>query len=211
MQRIMSNSTKLEVLHLRCSGRRYTDNMLNPFLNLYMTPFPPGKKFFPPIRELILEGVWQYTEEEVVAFWDFSKLSILKLRYIDIDYFAKNVPSQQMSGLTKFEFLVKDDTTMRLTERPAYWVNPLMTFMDKIERLEELVLQCYHPHWLMPVIEKHKSSLRVLKLRDLNTSDPRATAEDVEKLRTMCPYLNDLVLDIKVAEDARRQEGWHSF
>jgi hypothetical protein len=176
-----------------------------------MTPFPPGKKFFPPIRELILEGVWQYTEEEVVAFWDFSKLSILKLRYIDIDYFAKNVPSQQMSGLTKFEFLVKDDTTMRLTERPAYWVNPLMTFMDKIERLEELVLQCYHPHWLMPVIEKHKSSLRVLKLRDLNTSDPRATAEDVEKLRTMCPYLNDLVLDIKVAEDARRQEGWHSF
>ena len=192
MQRIILNSFKLEVLHLPSPSRRGRYRLLsNLFLDPPVAPTPRGKKL-PPIRELILEGHWYCGDKAVAELWDFSRLSTLKLRYVDIDYFANSVSSQQLSGLKKFEFLVKDDPTMQLTERAAYWVRPLITLMDKIERLEELVLQCYHPHWLMPVLEKHKSSLRVLKVRDLNTSDPRATAEDVEKLRTLCPYLNEL-------------------
>jgi hypothetical protein len=31
---------------------------------------------------------------------------------------------------------------------------------------------------------------------------PQVTIEHIKKLRTMCPYLDELVLDIKVAEDA---------
>jgi hypothetical protein len=46
-------------------------------------------------------------------------------------------------------------------------------------------------------LKRHKSTLRVLKLRDLNIHDPQATF-DVEALRTLCPCLKELELGIKI-------------
>lgn len=72
-----------------------------------------------------------------------------------------------------------------------------MDITSMIERLEELVLECYHAQKLLPALKRHKSTLRVLKLRDLNIHDPQATF-DVEALRTLCPCLKELELGIKI-------------
>ena len=184
--RIMLQSPNLEVLHVR-PGHKFRPHIMTS----------PSPRFY-QIRELILEGNWHYTANDVAALWDFSRLSTLRLRHIDLDKFAFSVPFQQLSGLTKFEFLLGNK---------AYWADNLTGLISKVERLEELVLECYCPHKLIDVIEKHRLSLRVLKLKDSNHRDPSATSEDLEKLRTMCPYLNELELDIKVAGNSQEQKG----
>jgi hypothetical protein len=184
--RIMLQSPNLEVLHVR-PGHKFRPHIMTS----------PSPRFY-PIRELILEGNWHCTANDVAALWDFSRLSTLRLRHIDLDKFAFSVPFQQLSGLTKFEFLLGNK---------AYWADNLTGLISKVERLEELVLECYCPHKLIDVIEKHRLSLRVLKLKDSNHRDPSATSEDLEKLRTMCPYLNELELDIKVAGNSQEQKG----
>jgi len=73
-----------------------------------------------------------------------------------------------------------------------------MGIISMVERLEELVLECYHAHERLSVPKRHKSRLRVLKLRDLNIHVPQATFEDVEALPTLCPCLKELEPGIKI-------------
>ncbi len=189
------SSPKLETLHVR-SG------CANP----YTFAARRRDKKFPPVRELCIEGDWQYSAHRVVRMWDFSNISVLKLWYIDLDAFVASVPLEQLSMLKKFEFLSKDRLTNPYPSSPAKSVEHLISIISKIERLEELVVECYHPHQLLPSFKKHKLSFRVLKLRDLNVVGPQATLEDLESLGTLCPYLKELELDIKVAGVPQRQE-----
>jgi hypothetical protein len=156
------------------------------------------KKMFPPLQELCLEGDWPYGVDDVYRIWDFSKLSVLRLRGIDLAKFTFSVPIYQLSSLTKFEFLFNSDRIPSLHDNPESLVQQLMGIISMIERLEELVLECYHPHKLLPILERHKSTLRVLRLRDLKVHDPQATFEDVENIRTLCPCFKELELNIKI-------------
>lgn len=88
--------------------------------------------------------------------------------------------------------------------QPESWVDEyLAPCINAIVRLEVVDIRCPHPHKLLPALEKHKLSLQVLRLAHCFTfRASQVTVEDIEKLRTVCPYLDELVLDIKVAEDA---------
>jgi hypothetical protein len=79
-------------------------------------------------------------------------------------------------------------------------IDNLIRIVGTIKQPEEPVIECYQPHKLLTALEAHKSTLRILKLRDLSV-DPQATLEDVETLRALCPYLKELELDIKVLGD----------
>jgi hypothetical protein len=110
------------------------------------------KAKFPPIRELCIEEDWPYYASAVATTWDLLKLSVLRLRSINLAFFTASLPADQLSGLTKFECLLKDDGN------EANWVLNLISIICKIKRLEELVVQCYHPHKLLAALENHKST-----------------------------------------------------
>jgi hypothetical protein len=184
---VICSSPNLETLHVR-SG---PTNSYNFFTGRH-------NEKVPPVRELCIEGDWLCPPHRVARHWDFSKLSVLKLWHIELHAFVTSVPLEQLSTLTKFEFLFKDRLTDPHTDSQATSIDHLIRIIGTIRQLEELVLECYHPHKLFAALEAHKSSLRALKLRDLSV-DPQATLEDVETLRILCPYLKELELDIKVA------------
>jgi hypothetical protein len=185
-QQVILDSPNLETLHC------YPDHRLS--LDMHRS----GKKF-PAIRELRLEAVSKYMSPGIVLLWDFSNLSVLKLLGVNLKSFFKVLPFEKLSGLREFRVKVWDYHT-----QAESWVDEyLVPCIKAIVRLEVLEIRCAHPHKLLPALEKHRLSLQVLRLAQCVTiRAPQVTVEDIEKLRTMCPYLDELVLDIKVAEDA---------
>jgi hypothetical protein len=185
-QQVILDSPNLETLHC------YPDYRLS--LDMYRS----GKKF-PVIRELRLEAVSKYMSPGIVLLWDFSNLSVLKLSGVNLKSFFKVLPFEKLSGLREFRVRVWDYHT-----QADSWVDEyLVPCIEAIVRLEVLEIRCAHPHKLLPALEKHRLSLQVLRLAHCITSrPPQVTVEDIEKLRTMCPYLDELALDITVAEDA---------
>lgn len=134
-----------------------------------------------------------------VLLWDFSNLSVLKLEGINLKGFFKIVPFENLAGLREL--------TVRLWNfhfQGDKWVDEyLVPCIEAIVRLEVLDVRCAHPHRLLPALERHRLSLQVLRLTQTRTLRPaEVTIEEIEKLRTLCPYLDEMVLDIKVATEA---------
>jgi hypothetical protein len=185
-QQVILNSPNLETL--QCY----------PYHRLGLDMHRSGKKF-PAIRELRLEAVSKDMSPSIVLLWDFSNLFVLKLSGVNLKSFFKVLPFEKLSGLREFRVGVWDYYT-----QAESWVDEyLVSCIKAIVRLEVLEIRCAHPHKLLPALEKHRLSLQVLRLAHCVTfRPPRVTVEDIEKLKTMYPYLDELVLYIKVAEDA---------
>jgi hypothetical protein len=187
-ENIICSSPNLETLHIRSSGT----------YSPYIISASHREKKFPPIRELCVEMDWRYSARRFARTWDFSKLSVLKLRNIDLDNFVAGVPLEQLSGLTKFEFLLRGQMPV-LRHNQINWVDHLVKIICNIHRLEELIVECYDTHELLPALAKHKPSLQILTLRDLNNEEPQVATEDVENLRVLFPHLQDEELEIRAA------------
>ncbi|PMD28585.1 hypothetical protein NA56DRAFT_742708 [Hyaloscypha hepaticicola] len=138
--------------------------------------------------------------------WDFSNLSVLNLFEVNLESFFAVLPFEKLSGLR--ELRVELWGISPPTPRAVSWVDEyLVPCIKAIVRLEVLDIKCAHPHKLLPALEQHRRSLKVLRLRQCMASWAlRVTAEDIEGLRTMCTCLDELVLDIKVVGDAEIEE-----
>jgi hypothetical protein len=164
------------------------------------------KDNFPAIRELTPESADGLDIHGGFINWDFSNLSVLNLFEVHLESFFTVLPFEKLSGLR--ELRVELWGISHPTPRAVSWVDKyLVPCIKAIVRLEVLDIKCARPHKLLPALEKHRRSLKVLRLTQCMASrDLRVIAEDIEGLRTMFSFLDELVLDIKVVGDAEIEE-----
>jgi len=185
-RQVICDSPNLETLHCWPDHR--------PSLEMYQA----GKRY-PALRELRLESTSHGHMNLDAPLWDFSNLSVLTLSGVNLKIFFKALPFEKLAGLREFRVRIWD-----YYHRSDSWVDEFLgPCIEAIVWLEVLNIKCTHPHRLLPALEKHRLSLQVLRLAQCRTLRPaQVTAEEIEKLRTLCPYLDELVLDVKVATDA---------
>jgi len=162
-----------------------------------------SKENLPGIRELKIESTDANMSPCKAVQWALSNLSVLKLFEVNLESFFTDIPFEKLSGLRELRVRIRD-----IFPQAEPWVDIyLVPCIEAIVRLEVLEIKCTHPHKLLPALEKHKLSLKVLRLTQCMTRRAlRVTAEDIEKMRTLCPYLDELVLDIKVVGDAEVEQ-----
>jgi hypothetical protein len=190
-RQVIHDSPNLEILH--CYSYHMT--------SLYV--YRGSKENLPVIRELKMESTDANMSPCRAVQWAFSNLSILKLFEVNLEGFFTDIPFEKLSGLRELRVRVRD-----IFPQAEPWVDIyLVPGIEAIVRLEVLEIKCAHSHKLLPALEKHRLSLKVLKITQFMARRTlRVTAEDVEKLRTLCPYLDELVLDIKVVGDAEVEQ-----
>lgn len=177
LQDFLAASTGLQVLEL-CRNIR----------------FLTGRQKLPPIKELTLHA-WPYEREEVPEIWDFTHVERLKLVEVSMRNFVDSLPPQSFAKVKRLEY---DENTT--------WVDMLQRLVEDIGHLEELDVLCLAPKELIPALQKHGGSLRVLRLRDLSGRRPQMDEESSKEILRLCPNLTTLALDLEFSERSRDDE-----
>jgi hypothetical protein len=92
--------------------------------------------------------------------WDFLNLSILKLLEANLQGFFTDLPFEKLSGLRELRVRLWGISPQAESSVDEY----LVPFIEAIVRLEVLEIKCAHSHKLLPALEKHRRSLKVLRL-----------------------------------------------
>lgn len=146
-RQVILDSPNLKTLHC------YPRHMLS-------LSFHPSSKNLPAIRELTLESDDEFMIPCKVSHWDFSNLSVLKLFDVNLKAFLTSLPFEKLSGLRELRVRLPD-----MSPEAESWADEyLVPCIEAILRLEILEIKCAHPHMLLPALEKHRLSLKVLKL-----------------------------------------------
>jgi hypothetical protein len=147
-----------------------------------------GRPRLPPIKDLTLHA-WSYEKEEVPEIWDFTKVEQLKLDQVSMRKFVDSLPPGSFANVKKLEY--DEDTT---------WVDMLQRLVEDVDHLEELDVICLAPKELIPALERHGDSLRVLKLRDLSGRRPHMDAVALREILRLCPNLDTLAVDLEFSQ-----------
>jgi hypothetical protein len=156
--------------------------------------FVTGRQKLPPIKELTIH-VWPYDREQVAQIWNLTQVERLKLVEVSMRKFLDSIPPQSFANVKKLEY---DENTT--------WVDVLQRLVEDISHLEELDVICLSPKELIPALERHGDSLRVLKLRDLSGRRPQMDEASVGEILRLCPNLVALALDLELLERTRDDE-----
>ena len=166
-----------------------------------------GEKL-PPFKDLTLQDIcWYFSPIEAVTFWDWSRISHLRMTGVHIIDFLRTVTPEYLSGLRTFE------TDCWGLEDGAEEGNKLLcNLVNGIATLERLQMRCTmrsHLDRCFPAIIKQGRSLRSLSLRDFHRpdEDPQLYSvlpiEHLNALCDACPNLSILDIDIKLNVDGK--------
>ena len=167
-----------------------------------------GEKL-PPFKDLKLRDIcWYFSPVEAVTFWDWSRITHLRMTGVDIIDFLRTVPPEYLSGLRTFE------TDCWGSEKDMEEANKLLcNLVNKMAALQRLQLRCLmslsHLNQCFSAIINHGRNLRSLSLRGFHRSDedPQVYSvppiECLEALCSACPYLTELDIDIKLNVGAK--------
>ena len=156
----------------------------------------------PPIEELFLQGYdWRHSPSIASSFWNWSRLTSLRLEKVSIIDFLESVSPENFLQLRS---LITDGHC----QNPADYTRAtdLMTkLVMAIDSLETLSLVCSVKIFPMDAIRKHGPGLRHLQLRDFKGMVPlplrrdRVTTLsllDLLEIQSSCPKLMELGLDV---------------
>ena len=166
-----------------------------------------GEKL-PPFKDLKLRDIcWYFSPVEAVTFWDWSRITHLRMTGVDIIDFLRTVPPEYLSGLRTFE------TDCWGSEKDMEEANKLLcNLVNKMAALQRLQMRCLmrsHLNQCFSAIINHGRNLRSLSLRGFHRSDedPQLYSvpliECLKALCSACPYLTELEIDIKLKVGAK--------
>lgn len=159
-----------------------------------------GEKL-PPFKDLHLSLIdWAFSPVEAVEFWDWSRITYLKLSKVPIIPFLKTVGPSYLSGLRTFE------TDCHGSEKNVEEASRLLCdLVENIVTLDGRTISCSiktHLNRCFPEIIKHGSNIRWLTLRQVHSpqGDPGLHAvipnEKLIALSSACPNLTRLEIDV---------------
>lgn len=159
-----------------------------------------GEKL-PPFKKLTLWDIcWCFSPVEAVTFWDWSRITHLRMVGVHIINFLRTVPPKYLSGLRTFETNCwgAEEGVEEANDLLCNLVNNIAT----LERLEMRVIMRSHLKRCLAAIGNHGRSLRYLSLRDFKwpLQDPRLPSvfpiEYFKDLCSACPHLCRLEIGI---------------
>ena len=156
----------------------------------------------PPIEELFLNGyVWRHSPSIATIFWNWSRLTSLRLEKVSIIDFIESVSPENFLQLRS---LITDGHCQNPAEY-ARATNLMIELVMAIDSLETLSLVCSLNMFPIDAIRKHGPGLRHLQLRDflrmvdLPLRRDRATTLsllNLVEIQSSCPKLMEVGLDV---------------
>ena len=156
----------------------------------------------PPIEELFLHGyVWQHSPSIATGFWNWSRLTSLRLEKVPIIQFFESVSTENFRQLRS---LITDGHC----QNPAEYTRAtdlMIKLVRAIDSLENLSLVCCVNMLSIDAIRKHGPGLRHLQLRDFKgmvhlplrrDRVPTLSLLDLLEIQSSCPKLMELGLDV---------------
>ena len=156
----------------------------------------------PPIEELFLHGyVWQHSPSIATSFWNWSRLTSLRLEKVSIIDFLESVSPENFRQLRS---LITDGHC----QNPAEYTRAtdlIIGLVRAIDSLETLSLVCDVNMLPIDAIRKHGPGLRHLQLRDYKgmvhqplrrDRVPTLSLLDLLEIHSSCPKLMELGLDV---------------
>ena len=183
---------QLNVLHLfnLPSGARFLDEHIGQSERL------------PPIEELFLHGYdWLHSPSIVSSFWNWSRLTSLRLEKVSIIAFLESVSPENFLQLRS---LITDGHCQNPADNTRA-TNLMIELVRAIDSLETLSLVCSVKMFPIDAIRKHGPGLRHLQLRDFKGTvhlplrrDRVTTLSlfDLLEIQSSCPRLMELGLDV---------------
>ena len=161
----------------------------------------------PAFKDLELFNIrWNFSQVEAVTFWDWSRITRLRMKGVNIIHFLRTVPPECLSGLHTFE------TDCWGSDKGVEEASRLLcNLVNTITALESLQMQCNmrsHINRCFPAIIDYGRSLRSLRLRDFRRPNGNPNIYSVlsikklEALGSACPILRELAIDVKLTLDA---------
>lgn len=183
---------QLKVLHLLDvqSGSRFVDEEIEQSERL------------PAIEKLRLEGYfWLHSPSIATSFWDWTRLTSLKLEKVFIVNFLESVSPE---NLIQLRCLITDGHCQSAVDHTK--ATTLMTKLVRaIHSLENLSLNCSVVNFPIDVIRKHAPGLRVLRLREYDgivhrplrqSRVPTLSLHALLEIQSCCSNVMELALDL---------------
>ena len=202
---------QLNVLHLfnLRSGARFLDEEIGRSERL------------PPIEELFLQGYdWRHSPSIASSFWNWSRLTSLRLEKVSIIDFLESVSPENFLQLRS---LITDGHCQNPADNTRA-TNLMIKLVRAIDSLETLSLVCSVKMFPIDAIRNHGPGLRHLQLRDFKgmvhlplRRDPVTTLSllDLLEIQSSCPKLMELGLDVDQGVTVRKSFAarpiWKSF
>ncbi len=157
-------------------------------------------KRLPALKALIIDGYnWDHTSWESTTLWDWSKITHLELKDVQLLNFLSRIQPQYFSGLKSFI----EETRLTHEKEPHHRSKStmLLRLVQHTTALEELKITCdTQNNPIVSTIAQFCLRLRTLSLRSCwNTGRSWWKTMTVDQLRTIsssCPQLMNLALDL---------------
>ena len=208
---------------LHCAALVVASKNLRVLDVLDCKPFETGDQKLPAIQQLAIaidsrlhENSFNRPNVQMPKIWDFSNLNHLKIGYgyggnlQKLEKFLSIVSDEQPSGIESFSMLSSQPwdrygighcSNQAATEAKVEEL--LHKIIGTIDRLRELKLAWSFPQRLSLLLPKHENTLRSLGLLVGALGGPPVSSVEMRQIRTSCPYLTDLIIDI----DLNRHHG----
>jgi hypothetical protein len=203
---------------LHCAALVVASKNLRALDVLDCKPFETGDQKLPGIQQLSIdldsrlqENFFSRANVQMPKIWDFSHLTHLKIRHgyggdlQRLGSFLSIVSDEQPSGLESFSVQSVLPWNMhRLLHysRDAATEAKVEELLHKIigtnDHLRELNLAWSFPQRLSFLLPKHGNTLRSLGLWAGALGGPPVSSAEIRQIRTSCPYLTDLIIDINL-------------
>lgn len=192
---LLLGNAGLKTLHL--SGNRNWTNIAEEDIG--------DEDILPPIEELSLRNYeWDHSPSFIDSFWNLTSLTSLELQCVPIIRFCDTVSVEKLAQLKVFKtdgFCFDESNWPQATEL-------LSNLVTNIRGLHELSLTCNVGYQCcVSSIFRHSRTLHTLELRSYNDpfatdlsdklSQERVKMVQLNSIRTMCPHLTTLVIDLR--------------
>lgn len=157
-------------------------------------------KCLPALKELVIDGYnWNHSPWETVHLWDWSNITYLELRNVQVINFLSQIQPRDFSGL---KTLIEKCTSNFERSSHKKKSKLLSRFLQHTPVLEELDTTCDTQSTpIASTIAQRCSRLRTLSLRSFGIfKDSWWKALSVDHLSTIgssCPQLMEMTLDLK--------------
>ena len=157
-------------------------------------------KRLPALKELVIDGYnWDHSPWETANLWDWSNITYLELRNVQMINFLSRIQPQDFSGLKSF---VEECTSNFEESSHGKKSKLLCKFLQHTPVLEELDITCDTQSTpIASTIAQWCPRLRTLSLRSFSifkTSWWKAlSVDDLSTIGSSCPQLLEIRLDLK--------------
>ena len=152
----------------------------------------------PPLKKLILNGYdWSHSAWESSNLWNWSRITHLELRGVQVANFLHHVPHSCLWGLRVFIEYSSNCDEQCLKRKDKL----LCSLLNHTTALRELDIYCHtQQSEMVSLIASNGRHLRFLSLRSLRISSgwTPLTVDQVKTLGSSCPQLMEIQVDLQL-------------